>query len=81
MIVKMDMSDGMSNHSDFSNDSDDSQESTTDIKIKMESGILLAPTMVSCSHFFAIKYVNFYRVFQHFSELISSENHRIKKKT
>lgn len=45
MIVKMDMSDGMSNHSDFSNDSDNSQESTTDIK--MESGILLAPTMVS----------------------------------
>lgn len=50
MIVKMEMSDGMSNHSDFSNDSsdDNSQEGIT-VEFKIESGILIAPANVSFS--------------------------------
>ncbi|XP_066262277.1 transcription factor kayak isoform X1 [Euwallacea similis] len=42
MIVKLEMSDGMSNHSDFSNDSENSQESTAEFRI--ESGILITPS-------------------------------------
>ncbi|KAF7280174.1 hypothetical protein GWI33_006350 [Rhynchophorus ferrugineus] len=42
MVLRMEMSDGTSNHSDFSNDSQSSQISGGDVKI--EGGLLLTPT-------------------------------------
>lgn len=49
MIVKMEMSDGMSNHSDFSNDSSDNSQEGITVEFKIESGILIAPANVSFS--------------------------------
>lgn len=49
MIVKMEMSDGMSNHSDFSNDSSDNSQEEITVEFKIESGILIAPANVSFS--------------------------------
>nr|CAI5845490.1 unnamed protein product [Callosobruchus analis] len=42
--MKSDLSDGMSNHSDFSNDSQNSQISAADILTSFGNGIVLAPT-------------------------------------
>lgn len=48
--MKLELSDGMSNNSDFSNDSQNSQMSTADFMTSVGNGInglLLTPTMVS----------------------------------
>lgn len=49
MIVKMEMSDGMSNHSDFSNDSSDNSQEEITVEFKIESGILIGSANVSFS--------------------------------
>lgn len=45
--MKSELSDGLSNHSDFSNDSQNSQLSTADFMTSMGNGALLTPTTVS----------------------------------
>ncbi|NP_001164293.1 kayak isoform B [Tribolium castaneum] len=42
--MKLELSDGMSNNSDFSNDSQNSQMSTADFMTSMGNGVLLTPT-------------------------------------
>ncbi|VEN41434.1 unnamed protein product [Callosobruchus maculatus] len=42
--MKSELSDGMSNHSDFSNDSQNSQISAADILTSFGNGVVLAPT-------------------------------------
>lgn len=45
--MKLELSDGMSNNSDFSNDSQNSQMSTADFMTSVGNGLLLTPTTVS----------------------------------
>lgn len=47
--MKLELSDGMSNNSDFSNDSQNSQMSTADFMTSVGNGILLTPTTTTVS--------------------------------
>lgn len=52
-VMKLELSDGMSNNSDFSNDSQNSQMSTADFMTSVGNGLnglLLTPTMVRMAY-------------------------------
>lgn len=51
--MNSELSDGMSNHSDFSNDSQNSQISNVDL-FPLANGIVVTPTTVSVIQFFFI---------------------------
>lgn len=61
--MKLELSDGMSNNSDFSNDSQNSQISTADFMTSVGNGInglLLTPTMVRIAESRVLVLAEFY---------------------